>query len=318
MLAGPAVAWPLATMAWLLACGNGDDCDALGRCNSCIAEGARVSTPTGLVAIERLTVGDEVWAIDPLDGKRHRTKITDIRSARRECLRVTDERGRQLTATPDHPVWSTEDHDYVPIGRLVAAGHGSLLSIESGAPKPRQLRELEVFVGVSTVFDITVEHSLHNFAVDGFLVHNKSPPVVTTGPVTGTGTESSSATSGTETQAEAESGTGTTSNPTGTDGSGTTAATSTTGSTGTTAVESGSGSDATTSCEPLTEDATSIGLECDPNGAACPDGYVCFGFTGIIQQYSCQIECEMDCECPPEFTCQEMADKSGTFTLCAR
>ncbi len=317
-IAGPAVVWPLATMAWLLACGSStDDCDDFGRCNSCIAEGGRVSTPRGLVAIERVRVGDEVWAVDPKTGERHRTKVTNIQSARRECLRVTGERGRRLTATPDHPVWSALDQDYVPIGRLVAAGQGSLLRVDGGAPKADQLRELEVFVGVHRVFDITVEHPLHNFVVDGFVVHNKLPPQPPTATATPTGSSSGTGDTDSTTQGESDAqSSGDTSGSSGSDGT-TSTTSSSTGTTGTGSTTLGPSTESTTSCEPLTEDGSAIGMECDPNGAPCPAGYTCFGFSGIVQQYSCQIDCEMSCECPSDLTCQEMRDKAGTFTVCA-
>lgn len=320
-IAGPGVVWPLATMAWLLACGSGDDCDEPGRCNSCIAEGARISTPDGLVAIERVRVGDEIWAVDPTNGKRHRTKVTHIQSVRRECLRVTDERGRQLTATPDHPVWSASHDDYVPIGRLVAAGQGSMLRVDSGAPKPARLQELDVFVGVHRVFDLTVEHPLHNFVVEGFVVHNKLPPNLTaSATLPGSGTETEGTESGTQGGSNAETGSSDATSSSGTDGidtSSTAGTASSTGATGSGTTTVGPSTDGTTSCEPRTEDGTAIGMECDPNGAPCPAGYTCLGFSGIVQQFSCQIECKMSCDCPPEHTCQEMRDKAGTFTVCA-
>lgn len=80
--------------------------------------------------------------------------------------------------------------------------------------------------------------------------------------------------------------------------------TGTSDSSGTSATESGE------VCEPITEDASGIGLECENDGD-CLDGYTCQAFQGIVLTRQCQILCEQTCQCPAGLGCVEIADKSG-------
>lgn len=69
-------------------------------------------------------------------------------------------------------------------------------------------------------------------------------------------------------------------------------------------------------CVRLANDPASIGMSCSPVGAACPAGYSCVGFSGIIVTYSCQIPCTYDCECPATTACVPVTDKSGVHYQC--
>ena len=142
---------------------------------SCVARGARVTTPSGLRPIEDLRVGDDIVCVDTHTGAMLTTSITAIRSASRECilLRAGD---LALRCTSDHPVYDPDAEEWAPAGDW-ALGVRAALS----APSPSGLRRAQisgsrVFDGVHEVFDLTVASSHHNFIADGVLVHNKSEP----------------------------------------------------------------------------------------------------------------------------------------------
>lgn len=63
-------------------------------------------------------------------------------------------------------------------------------------------------------------------------------------------------------------------------------------------------------CEPITNDPSAIGNDCEVD-ADCPDGYTCQPFQGFVLQLSCQVLCEQTCQCSPGLTCNEVVDKSG-------
>jgi hypothetical protein len=96
-----------------------------------------------------------------------------------------------------------------------------------------------------------------------------------------------------------------------TDGTGTTGGSTTEGST----EGSTTGGSTTEACEPITEDASGIGVDC-MNDGECPEGYTCQAFEGIVLQQLCQILCTQDCECPAGLTCIEVSDKSGSWHQC--
>jgi hypothetical protein len=79
---------------------------------------------------------------------------------------------------------------------------------------------------------------------------------------------------------------------------------------GSTTDGSTTGGSTTEACEPITEDPSGIGLECQSN-LDCLPGYTCQPFEGFAFQITCQILCEEDCDCPMGYTCTEIADKSG-------
>jgi hypothetical protein len=68
-------------------------------------------------------------------------------------------------------------------------------------------------------------------------------------------------------------------------------------------------------CEPITDDASAIGMNCAD--AVCPAGYTCQPHNGVVFQELCAILCEEDCECPADHTCEMFADKSGNWKECA-
>lgn len=178
----------------------------------CIALGGRVATPDGPVNIESLSVGSHVLSMDPHTGERVSSRVTRIVSAQRECvsIRFGD---TTLRCTPTHPLYDPAQEEYVPASEWIEGRREQLMDSEH---RRVLVEEVELDGGVHQVFDITVEHPLHNFLVDGVLVHNKSVEPFTTGEMstsaetdetTGGATDTESTTGTTETSAGAGSGT---------------------------------------------------------------------------------------------------------------
>jgi hypothetical protein len=143
----------------------------------CIARGARVRTPRGSRPIEDLEVGDEVLCVDPELGVTHATRITWRRVVQRECLTLSFD-GGALQCTSDHPLYCPTSKGWHPAGDWALGKRTSLLQVTSEGQRVVEVTSVSTFSGVHDVFDLTVEHPLHNFVADGVLVHNKQPPRV--------------------------------------------------------------------------------------------------------------------------------------------
>lgn len=144
--------------------------------DSCIAEGSLVATPDGLRAIESLMVGGRVLSLDPETGESVVTRITRIVSARRECVALRFG-PTTLRCTPTHPIFDPTDGVFAPASEWVEGRRTALLAED----RRRVLVDTVLLDGgLLRVFDITVAHPLHNFIVEGVLVHNKSYDPTTT------------------------------------------------------------------------------------------------------------------------------------------
>jgi hypothetical protein len=144
----------------------------------CIARGARVRTPRGDRPIEALEVGDEVLCVDPDLGVTHVTRITWRRASQRECLMLSFD-GGALQCTSDHPLYCPSSKAWHPAGDWALGKRNSLLQVTGEGQRVIEVTSVSTFSGVHDVFDLSVEHPLHNFVADGVLVHNKQPPPIT-------------------------------------------------------------------------------------------------------------------------------------------
>ena len=297
----------------------------------CIAEGTLVDTPSGPVPIERLRVGDQVWSVDPTTHERFAATVTRIVAAQRECMALQFA-GGELVCTPSHPLLDPSDGTYAPAGEwVVGPQRTQLLVAGDGAVAVQAVEGTKVDVGVRRVFDISVDHPLHNFVAGSVVVHNKSidpcwddsgsdpyctpassgpTTVSTSGPDTATeGPDPSGIPPGDATSDPTDVTTDATTDP----GDGT--ATTTTDGTST-GSDTGFGSgDTSAACTPITEDGSAVGSNC-AGGQMCPDGYTCQPFNGVIVQEQCQILCEDECECPADHTCNLFIDKVATWMAC--
>ncbi len=78
----------------------------LTTCPICLAAQTRISTPSGLIAIEALQEGDPVWTVDPAGDRVPGVVLSLIRRpvpSGSEILHVVLSDGRELWASPSHP-----------------------------------------------------------------------------------------------------------------------------------------------------------------------------------------------------------------------
>ncbi|MBL8951815.1 MAG: hypothetical protein JNK82_13620 [Myxococcaceae bacterium] len=156
-----------AALLGALACGS--------ETRVCVARGTRVSTPRGLRNIEDLLPGDEVLCVDPDTGQQLATRLTSTRSAVRECVSLRFDTGA-LVVTSDHPLYCPTAREWAPAGDWALGKRTHLLRVTVEGPGPVHVDRPETFAGVHEVFDLSVDHPLHNFVANGVLVHNKQNP----------------------------------------------------------------------------------------------------------------------------------------------
>lgn len=139
---------------------------------SCVARGTLVLTPAGPRPIEELAVGDPIYSVFEETGELIETRVTAIQTAEREVGSI-QVGSTELRLTTDHPVYCPVQKIYAPAGDWLLGKRTSLLTIEPEFGV-QEVTATSKFSGVDTVFDITVEHELHNFVANSIVVHNKS------------------------------------------------------------------------------------------------------------------------------------------------
>ena len=149
---------------------------ASGLACACVARGAVVRTPNGRRRIEDIEVGDTVFSVDPETGELVATTVTHIKSSERECVELVCGNGDTLVCTSDHPVYDPSAEEYADAGDWVTGEREAVLRVDGEQVRPHALESAVTYSGIREVFDLTVDHDLHNFVANGFLVHNKSPP----------------------------------------------------------------------------------------------------------------------------------------------
>ncbi len=127
--------------------------------------------------MESLKLGDEVLCVDPETGERAVARLSGIRTSRRECLEFSLGEST-LRCTADHPLYDPEAKVWADAGDWALGRRTVLLRVpeDDEAPLERLRPMANAVVRLQEVFDLTVDHPLHNFVADGVLVHNKSPP----------------------------------------------------------------------------------------------------------------------------------------------
>lgn len=156
---------------------------AVSSC-SCIARGTRIRTPRGERPIEELSVGDAVICVAPDTGALVSATLSATRMATRECIALGFGEG-ELIATSDHPLYCPTTREWAPAGDWVLGKRTHLLGAGGEEVAPIAVARSTIFAGVRDVFDLSVEHRLHNFVANGVLVHNKKyAPMCTAETVT--------------------------------------------------------------------------------------------------------------------------------------
>jgi hypothetical protein len=143
----------------------------------CVARGSRIRVRRGTKPVESLKLGDEVLCVNPETGERVVARLSGIRVSRRECFEfgIGD---ATLRCTADHPLYDPDAKVWADAGDWVLGRRSSLLRVpdDDEAPVEHVQPITSAVAGLDEVFDLTVDHPLHNFVADGVLVHNKRPP----------------------------------------------------------------------------------------------------------------------------------------------
>jgi len=92
------------------------------NCPICLARGTRIDTPTGSIAVERLSLGDRIWTLD-LAGHRVAGIVIALGStlapASHRVIDLVLADGRSVTASPGHPLADGRPLGALRVGDLV-------------------------------------------------------------------------------------------------------------------------------------------------------------------------------------------------------
>ena len=139
-----------------------------GGGGGCFPAGTMIRTPRGSVAIERLTPGEPVIAVDPA-GRAVPATIKSTFRTRSSLLKLRTER-RQILTTAEHPIRLAR-------GGFKAAGELSpgdrVLIWINDRPDPDVVLGRQAIDESTQVFNLEVDGP-HTFVADDVVVHNKS------------------------------------------------------------------------------------------------------------------------------------------------
>ena len=143
--------------------------------DSCVKRGQRVWTPRGWRRIESLRAGDHVYSFDVARQRHVQATILEVRRARKRALALRVEGGLTLRVTAEHPLYDPSRRAYLPAQAALDGALGALLLVQaSGQARSLAVLSVRLEEGSDEVFDLVLDHHLHNFIVEGILVHNKS------------------------------------------------------------------------------------------------------------------------------------------------
>lgn len=133
----------------------------------CFLPGTRIATPNGLIAIEALTTGDEVLAVNR-DGQTVRTAVKSIFVSRNSVMRI-ETSGGPLVATKEHPVYLSEGR-FRQAGDLRPGDH--IVKWKDGRLVVKTVRKISPVEGEGMVLNLQVDEP-NTFVAEGIVVHNK-------------------------------------------------------------------------------------------------------------------------------------------------
>jgi predicted lipid-binding transport protein (Tim44 family)/uncharacterized membrane protein YgcG len=133
----------------------------------CFPAGTQVSTPHGLIPIEKLKPGDAVLAVDAC-GNRIKTAVENVQMTRSALLVIETDQG-VLRTTSEHPLLSGGG-DFCQAGACQPGGQ--VMTWGGNGLQPATIRRMTTPDGEEDVYNLRVG-SPHTFIADGFVVHNK-------------------------------------------------------------------------------------------------------------------------------------------------
>ncbi|WP_410664861.1 RNase A-like domain-containing protein [Amycolatopsis sp. lyj-84] len=135
-------------------------------CN-CFPAGTTVATDHGQVPIERIAVGDRVWARDLDTGLSELRGVVGLFSKHADEILTITTAGTFLRVTPEHPFWVV-GRGWTTAGELRV---GDRLSTLAGAEQP--ITGITRATGTTTVYNFEVEGDHNYYITDAqLLVHN--------------------------------------------------------------------------------------------------------------------------------------------------
>lgn len=145
------------------------------RDTTCFIKGTKISTPNGLVPIQRLRVGDRVYAYNHAQKRRVVSIVTKLwKHKPSPYLRLPLHKGKWLGVTANHPVYVRHKGyiraEYLKPGDLLLSlsqRNGGRMLLFSLSQKPARAPKPQV------VYNISVAR-FQNYFAQGILVHNKS------------------------------------------------------------------------------------------------------------------------------------------------
>lgn len=133
----------------------------------CFPAGTPVHTPTGMVAIDSLQVGDAVLAWDRTRGCVVSFVTALYRNYAEEMMKIETVHG-SVDATTNHPFWVVDRSEWLAAARLEP---GMVLQLADGSTT--QVRRTLQFAAQESTFNVTVDrYHTYYVSIQGALVHN--------------------------------------------------------------------------------------------------------------------------------------------------
>lgn len=134
--------------------------------------GTPVGTPSGEVAIERLSLGGAVWCVDDA-GQRVEGRVTGLmihgeRDETRYAVRMAN--GSAFEGTAGHMIYHPAGDMYLPLEDFVPGDY--LRAFVNDVPLDVVIESMEVRLGAVTVYNIEVTPHNNYLVAGGIQVHN--------------------------------------------------------------------------------------------------------------------------------------------------
>lgn len=137
--------------------------------NSCFPAGTLIESPNGPIAIETLSVGDQVYSVDQ-NGELQLAHVVDL--LQHQAFEIGEfelEDGSFFYPTPAHPVFKVESKSWVNATSLNLGD--SVLFFDQGQFVAKKIIGRSFRQSEETVYNFTVKPN-HNYIADKVLVHN--------------------------------------------------------------------------------------------------------------------------------------------------